>query len=149
MASDMCSEYNQKKLMKGGAIEWISYDRFKDVKQIGRGEFGTMHMLGGLMDQLMNEILKIKNGRDCKYEVEIALKKFDNFVNFNDILNEQIYDVELSIIYRDFILETYYQSSKTQENFERELEELTKSMSDLCPGDSGIIGLDISNLNFI
>ncbi|RHZ83518.1 hypothetical protein Glove_91g68 [Diversispora epigaea] len=32
---------------------------------------------------------------------------------------------------------------KNEENFERELEELTKSMSD--PGDSGIIDLDISN----
>ncbi|RHZ55134.1 hypothetical protein Glove_420g64 [Diversispora epigaea] len=24
-------------------IEWIPYDRFKDVKQIGRGGFGTIH----------------------------------------------------------------------------------------------------------
>src|SRR6185369_12132920 len=25
-----------------GAIEWIPYDRFKDVKQIGKGGFGTI-----------------------------------------------------------------------------------------------------------
>jgi hypothetical protein len=24
-------------------IEWIPYDRFKDVKQIGKGGFGTIH----------------------------------------------------------------------------------------------------------
>ncbi|RHZ60323.1 hypothetical protein Glove_355g60 [Diversispora epigaea] len=34
---------------------------------------------------------------------------------------------------------------KYEENFERELEELTESMSDLCPSDSGIVDLDISN----
>ncbi|RHZ50872.1 hypothetical protein Glove_490g56 [Diversispora epigaea] len=34
---------------------------------------------------------------------------------------------------------------KNEENFERELEELTKSISDLCSGDSGIIDLDMSN----
>src|SRR4051812_22435348 len=26
-----------------GVIEWIPYDRFKDVKQIGKGGFGTIH----------------------------------------------------------------------------------------------------------
>ncbi|RHZ78082.1 hypothetical protein Glove_168g110 [Diversispora epigaea] len=59
--------------------KWIPYDRFKDVKQIGE-----------LMDELENGILKINNGkRDRNYgEVEVALKKFDNFVNLNDVLNE-------------------------------------------------------------
>ncbi|RHZ70123.1 hypothetical protein Glove_275g47 [Diversispora epigaea] len=47
-------------------IEWIPYDRFKDVKQIGRGGFGTINYARWI----------------------VALKKFDNFVNFNDVLNE-------------------------------------------------------------
>ncbi|RHZ76571.1 hypothetical protein Glove_196g20 [Diversispora epigaea] len=50
-------------------IEWIPYDRFKDVKQIGKGGFGTIHYAR-------------------YYQGEVALKKFDNFVNFNDVLNE-------------------------------------------------------------
>ncbi|RHZ85740.1 hypothetical protein Glove_60g127 [Diversispora epigaea] len=51
-------------------IEWIPYDRFKDVKQIGKGGFGTIHY--------------------ARYpkDIIVALKKFNNFVNFNDVLNE-------------------------------------------------------------
>ncbi|RHZ85315.1 hypothetical protein Glove_67g39 [Diversispora epigaea] len=36
-----------------------------------------------------------------------------------------------------------YPNLPKNKNYERELEELTKSMSCLCPGDSGIIDLDI------
>ncbi|RHZ86174.1 hypothetical protein Glove_54g20 [Diversispora epigaea] len=35
------AQLNAKKFFK--VIEWIPYDRFKDVKQIGRGGFGTIH----------------------------------------------------------------------------------------------------------
>ncbi|RHZ84213.1 hypothetical protein Glove_84g32 [Diversispora epigaea] len=55
-------------------IEWISYDRFKDFKQIGKGGFGTIHY--------------------ARYQgvdgvgIKVALKKFENFLNFNDVLNE-------------------------------------------------------------
>ncbi|RHZ85814.1 hypothetical protein Glove_60g106 [Diversispora epigaea] len=70
------------------AIEWIPYDRFKDVKQIGKGGFGTIHYARWIDGNI--EEWDIKNQQFKKYckEVEVALKKFDNFVNFNDVLNE-------------------------------------------------------------
>ncbi|RHZ83991.1 hypothetical protein Glove_86g10 [Diversispora epigaea] len=43
-------------------VEWIPYSRFKDVKQIGKD--------------------RDEDG------INVALKKFDNFVNFNEVLNE-------------------------------------------------------------
>ncbi|RHZ45958.1 hypothetical protein Glove_641g8 [Diversispora epigaea] len=68
-------------------IEWIPYDRFKDVKQIGRGGFGTIHYaiwIDGPIDEW-----NIENQQWKRYgKSEVALKKFDNFVNFNDVLNE-------------------------------------------------------------
>ncbi|RHZ85070.1 hypothetical protein Glove_71g44 [Diversispora epigaea] len=72
-------------------IEWIPYDRFKDVKQIGKGGFGTIHYasarwINGCIDKWDIENQHWK--RDRKYSEEVALKKFDNFVNFNDVLNE-------------------------------------------------------------
>ncbi|RHZ43775.1 hypothetical protein Glove_856g53 [Diversispora epigaea] len=78
-------------------IEWIPYDRFKDVKQIGKGGFGTIHYARWI-DGSIRE-WDIENQQWKRYkdevedeeevgEVEVALKKFDNFVNFNDILNE-------------------------------------------------------------
>ncbi|RHZ53557.1 hypothetical protein Glove_441g48 [Diversispora epigaea] len=48
-------------------IEWISYNRFKDVKQID------------IENQQWERYDKMK---------EVVLKKFDNIVNFNDVLNE-------------------------------------------------------------
>ncbi|RHZ80396.1 hypothetical protein Glove_136g55 [Diversispora epigaea] len=56
-------------------IEWLLYDRFKDVKQIGRG--GSI----GEWD-IENQQWKRYSNR------EVALKKFENFVNFNDVLSE-------------------------------------------------------------
>ncbi|RHZ77889.1 hypothetical protein Glove_169g33 [Diversispora epigaea] len=70
-------------------IEWIPYDRFEDVKQIGKGGFGTIHYarwIGGSIDKWDIESQQWK--RWNKKELEVALKKFDNFVNFNDVLNE-------------------------------------------------------------
>ncbi|RHZ74170.1 hypothetical protein Glove_227g140 [Diversispora epigaea] len=65
-------------------IEWIPFDRFKDVKQIGKGGFGTIHYARWIDGEIENQQWK----RDRKYSEEVALKKFDNFVNFNDVLNE-------------------------------------------------------------
>ena len=56
-------------------IEWIPYDRYKDVKQIGEGGFGTIHYARWI-------------DGFSEHHKEVALKKFDNFVNFNDVLNE-------------------------------------------------------------
>ncbi|RHZ86904.1 hypothetical protein Glove_42g53 [Diversispora epigaea] len=69
------------------AIEWIPFDRFKDVKQIGKGGFGTIHYAGwidGPIEKWDIENQQWKRDSNC----EVALKKFDNFVNFNDVLNE-------------------------------------------------------------
>ncbi|RHZ73054.1 hypothetical protein Glove_233g46 [Diversispora epigaea] len=68
-------------------IEWIPFDRFKDVKQIGKGGFGTIHYarwIDGNIGEWDIENQQWKRDR----KVEVALKKFDNFVNFNDVLNE-------------------------------------------------------------
>ncbi|RHZ69981.1 hypothetical protein Glove_276g72 [Diversispora epigaea] len=69
-------------------IEWIPYDRFIDVKQIGKGGFGTIHYawwIDGYITEWDIENQQWKRWRENK---EVALKKFDNFVNFNDVLNE-------------------------------------------------------------
>ena len=68
-------------------IEWIPYDRFKDVKQIGKGGFGTIHYamwVEGPIDKWDVENHQWKRNLPRK----VALKKFDNFVNLNDVLNE-------------------------------------------------------------
>ncbi|RHZ88763.1 hypothetical protein Glove_21g56 [Diversispora epigaea] len=70
------------------AIEWIPYNRFKDIKEIAKGGFGTIYYA------------KWIDGCIWKWEIEnqhwkrhgqfgVALKKFDNFVNLNEeFLNE-------------------------------------------------------------
>ncbi|RHZ80432.1 hypothetical protein Glove_136g11 [Diversispora epigaea] len=68
-------------------MEWIPYDRFEDVKQIGRGGFGTIHYamwIEGPIDKWDVENHQWKRNLPRK----VALKKFDNFVNLNDVLNE-------------------------------------------------------------
>jgi hypothetical protein len=70
-----------------GVIEWIPYDRFKDVKQIGRGGFGTIHYARWIDGYIYDRDVENQQWKR-EGEVEVALKKFDNFVNFNDVLNE-------------------------------------------------------------
>ncbi|RHZ69940.1 hypothetical protein Glove_276g37 [Diversispora epigaea] len=75
-------------------IEWIPYDQFKDVKQIGKGGFGTIHYAMWI-DGSIKE-WDIKNQLWERYDnLEVALKKFDNFVNFNDVLNEMAIHLKL------------------------------------------------------
>ncbi|RHZ84350.1 hypothetical protein Glove_83g41 [Diversispora epigaea] len=96
-------------------IEWIPCDKFKDVKQIGKGGFGTIHYARWIDEVIIEwdienqQWKRYRNDKDqdkdeYEYEevedededqedddevgVEVALKKFDNFVNFNDVLNE-------------------------------------------------------------
>ncbi|RHZ57698.1 hypothetical protein Glove_384g18 [Diversispora epigaea] len=69
-------------------IEWIPYDRFKDVKQIGRGGFGTIHYARWIDGYIEKWNIKNKKWERCDENREVALKKFDNFVNFNNVLNE-------------------------------------------------------------
>ncbi|RHZ51616.1 hypothetical protein Glove_476g3 [Diversispora epigaea] len=69
-------------------IEWIPYDRFKDVKQIGKGGFGTIHYARWIEGRIWNWDIEKKQWKRYHKRAEVALKKFDNFVNFNDVLNE-------------------------------------------------------------
>ncbi|RHZ85738.1 hypothetical protein Glove_60g122 [Diversispora epigaea] len=69
-------------------IEWIPYDRFKDVKQIGKGGFGTIHYARWIDERIRKWDIENQQWERYRKEVEVALKKFDNFVNFNDVLNE-------------------------------------------------------------
>ncbi|RHZ76358.1 hypothetical protein Glove_198g116 [Diversispora epigaea] len=72
-------------------IEWIPFDRFKDVKQIGKGGFGTIHYakwIGGPIREWDIENQQLKRYWYSYEKDEVALKKFDNFVNFGDVLNE-------------------------------------------------------------
>ncbi|RHZ84242.1 hypothetical protein Glove_84g16 [Diversispora epigaea] len=68
-------------------IEWIPYERFKDVKQIGKGGFGTIHYARWI-DGLINRRDYENQQWERYFDIEVALKKFDCFVNFNDVLNE-------------------------------------------------------------
>ncbi|RHZ89404.1 hypothetical protein Glove_15g2 [Diversispora epigaea] len=69
-------------------IEWIPYDRFKDVKQIGKGGFGTIHHARWIDGLIKKWDIKNQQWERWDENSEVALKKFDNFVNFNDVLNE-------------------------------------------------------------
>ncbi|RHZ89639.1 hypothetical protein Glove_13g107 [Diversispora epigaea] len=69
-------------------IEWIPYDRFKDVKQIGRGGFGSIHYARWIDGRIEKLDIENHQWKRDKEEGEVALKKFDNFVNLNDVLNE-------------------------------------------------------------
>ncbi|RHZ85379.1 hypothetical protein Glove_66g46 [Diversispora epigaea] len=69
-------------------IEWIPYDRFKDVKQIGRGGFATIHYARWIDGYIFKWNIENKQWKRYDENEEVALKKFDNFANFNDVLNE-------------------------------------------------------------
>ncbi|RHZ80006.1 hypothetical protein Glove_139g394 [Diversispora epigaea] len=69
-------------------IEWIPYDRFKDVKQIGKGGFGTIHHARWIDGPIKEWDIENQQWKRYNKGKEVALKKFDNFVNFNDVLNE-------------------------------------------------------------
>ncbi|RHZ78376.1 hypothetical protein Glove_165g18 [Diversispora epigaea] len=70
-------------------IEWIPYDRFKDIKQIGRGGFGIIYYARWIDEYIRKwDIENQQWKRDRKYSEQVALKKVDNFVSFNAVLNE-------------------------------------------------------------
>ncbi|RHZ87201.1 hypothetical protein Glove_40g17 [Diversispora epigaea] len=72
----------------GDVIEWIPYDRFKDVKQIGKGGFGTIHYARWIDGNIGEWDIENQQWKRDREDEEVALKKFDNFVNLNDVLNE-------------------------------------------------------------
>ncbi|RHZ87372.1 hypothetical protein Glove_37g183 [Diversispora epigaea] len=80
-----CAQLNSN--YNHGVIEWIPYDRFKDVKQIGKGGFGTIHYARWIDGYIIEWDIENQQWKRCRNS-KVALKKFDNFVNFNDVLNE-------------------------------------------------------------
>ncbi|RHZ75530.1 hypothetical protein Glove_213g187 [Diversispora epigaea] len=94
-------------------IEWIPYDRFKDVKQIGRGGFGTIHYarwIDGRIKEWDIENQQWKRGK----QKEVALKKFDNIVNLNDVLNEMAIHLK---IYTKFASIQFYGITQDPETY--------------------------------
>ncbi|RHZ83801.1 hypothetical protein Glove_87g236 [Diversispora epigaea] len=69
-------------------MEWIPYGRFEDVKQIGKGGFGTIHYARWIDGRIKEWGIVNQQWKRWREYEEVALKKFDNFVNFNDVLNE-------------------------------------------------------------
>ncbi|RHZ73050.1 hypothetical protein Glove_233g19 [Diversispora epigaea] len=69
-------------------IEWIPFERFKDVKQIGKGGFGTIYYARWIDGNIGEWDIENQQWKRDREYCGVALKKFDNFVNFNDVLNE-------------------------------------------------------------
>ncbi|RHZ81576.1 hypothetical protein Glove_117g59 [Diversispora epigaea] len=84
-------------------IEWIPYDRFKDVKQIGKGGFGTIYYarwIDGFIKERDTENQQWKRYGIMK---EVALKKLDNSANFSDVLNEMAIHIKTWLEYDNSI----------------------------------------------
>ncbi|RHZ73639.1 hypothetical protein Glove_230g80 [Diversispora epigaea] len=81
-------------------------------------------------------------------EIGIQIKKTEEFLENQESTNTTTttplnYQTHPQAIYTSRLLNySNLPKPKNEENFEKELEKLTKSMSDLCPRDSGIIDLD-------
>ncbi|RHZ82877.1 hypothetical protein Glove_103g304 [Diversispora epigaea] len=84
-------------------IEWIPYDRFKDIKEISKGGFGTIYH-GKWIDGYIKR-WDIKNQQWERWgEREVALKKFDNFANLNEeFLNEMTIHLKTMDLFHRFI----------------------------------------------
>ncbi|RHZ88620.1 hypothetical protein Glove_21g171 [Diversispora epigaea] len=80
-------------------IEWIPYDRFKDVKQIGKGGFGTIYYARWIDGFIREWDIGNQQWKRYRKEAEVALKKFNNLVNFNDVLNEMEIHLKIFINY--------------------------------------------------
>ncbi|RHZ83297.1 hypothetical protein Glove_97g114 [Diversispora epigaea] len=69
-------------------IEWIPYDKFREVKQIAKGGYGTIYY--AKWDDGYIDSWDIKNQRWKRFgRYQVALKKFDSVVDINeDFLHE-------------------------------------------------------------
>ncbi|RHZ77562.1 hypothetical protein Glove_176g62 [Diversispora epigaea] len=89
-------------------------------------------------------------GKNEDSEIVIQIKKAEEFStnqkSTDTIITPLNYQTHPQAIYTSRLLNfSKLPKPKNEENFERELEELTKSMSSLCPSDSGIVDLDMSS----
>ncbi|RHZ85431.1 hypothetical protein Glove_66g85 [Diversispora epigaea] len=86
-------------------IEWIPYDRFKDVKQIGKGGFGTIHYARWIYGRIFRWDIENKQwARQRNWDGEsgeVALKKFDNFIEIHLKIRAQYSSIEFYGITQD------------------------------------------------
>ncbi|RHZ88806.1 hypothetical protein Glove_21g162 [Diversispora epigaea] len=70
------------------AIEWIPYNRFKNIKEIAKGGFGTIYYAKWIDGYIEKWNIKKKHWNRIG-KLEVVLKKFDNFADLNEkFLNE-------------------------------------------------------------
>ncbi|RHZ51639.1 hypothetical protein Glove_476g54 [Diversispora epigaea] len=96
----------------------------------------------------------LNEGENKDSEIGIQIKKAEEFSANQESTNATItttttplnYQTHPQAIYTSRLLNfSNLTKPKNEENFEKELEELTESTSALSIGDSGIVGLDMSN----
>ena len=87
-------------------------------------------------DELFNELYKYQDDyRNKINEITIQIKEAEEFSKNQTTTTTLNYKTHPQAIYTSRLLNfSNLPKPKNEENFERELEELTKSMSDLCPG---------------
>ncbi|RHZ45083.1 hypothetical protein Glove_692g26 [Diversispora epigaea] len=96
MALYLCLECNQKNDNYHGWCKPCNSKRFQnDFNKWTSGNDKIDKFIQDAHDDWGCIDVKINNGK-----VEVALKKFDNFVNFNDALNENVH--KLDIVHQDF-----------------------------------------------
>ncbi|RHZ80118.1 hypothetical protein Glove_139g251 [Diversispora epigaea] len=93
MSSHTCPECNQ--VWNGYRCKPCNSEHFQNdfnnwtnVKQIGKGGFGTIHHARWIDGYIEKWDIENQQWKRWDENREVALKKFDNFVNFNDVLNE-------------------------------------------------------------
>ncbi|RHZ74808.1 hypothetical protein Glove_219g63 [Diversispora epigaea] len=120
-------------------IEWIPYNRFKDVKQISRG---------GLMDELINGTLKINNGKDMikKRQWKFTLKHKYSSIKFYGITQDpETHSFMIVLEYtKDGNLREYLKINFNHINWNQKLENLR----DLSLNLMRIYELDIEHQDF-
>ncbi|RHZ79730.1 hypothetical protein Glove_141g61 [Diversispora epigaea] len=97
-------------------IEWIPYDRFKDIEEIAKGGFGTICKAKWIDGPI--EEWDLENEPWTRYgQLDVALKKFDNsFANLNeDFLNEIAIHLKASSEYASLRFYGITQDPKTNE----------------------------------
>jgi hypothetical protein len=67
----------------GSYLEWIPYDRFKDLKPIGEGGFANIFSATWLDGQPIPDKTKVRTG-----PIRVALKKLKNSKYIEDFINE-------------------------------------------------------------
>ncbi|RHZ88725.1 hypothetical protein Glove_21g181 [Diversispora epigaea] len=68
-------------------IEWIPYDRFKNIQEIAKGGFSTIYYAKWIDGSIRS--WNINQQWERSYQLEVVLKKFNNFANLSEeFLNE-------------------------------------------------------------